>query len=101
MWDCQRAYRGGPQWQIGYRLVLREPGKAPVVLFEATDFGCSPCHAIDSNKCVASLMGFLTVRRGDTDSEYFEAYTQAQLDFAEQYAESLGAEVDYRFGDNN
>jgi hypothetical protein len=77
---------------------MRETGKAPVVLFEAEDFGCSPCHAIDGKECVAGLMGFLTLRKGDTDSEYFEAYTQAQLDFSEQYAESLRAEVYHRFG---
>ena len=69
------------------------------VLFEGEDFGCSPMHAIDSDETLAGIMGFLTLRPGDTDPEYFEGYTEAQLDYCSQHAEALACEVSRRFGD--
>jgi len=32
-----------------------------------------------------ALLGFLTLRPGDTDVEYFDAYTPEQMEFAESY----------------
>jgi hypothetical protein len=69
------------------------------VLFEGSDFHCSPLHAIDSNETVAALMGFLTLRKGDTDVEYFADYTPEQLGYSEEYAETLSCEVMARFGE--
>lgn len=71
----------------------------PTLLFEGEDFGCSPMHAIDSDECVAAIMSFLTLRPGDTDREYFEDYTEAQLDYCSQHAEALASEVLNRFGE--
>ena len=59
------------------------------LLFEGSDFCCSPMHAIDSDETLRALLGFLTLRKGDTDAEYFENYTQEQLDFADEHAETL------------
>lgn len=53
------------------------------VLFAGADFGVSAYSAIDSDDVVRSLMGFLTVRQGDTDREYFSAYTPDQLAWCE------------------
>ena len=80
------------------RYVLRQSGKRNPI-FDGSDFGCSPMHAIDSDDTVAALMTFLTLRPGDTDAEYFDNYTSAQLEFADMHAESLDAEVRARFGD--
>ncbi len=65
-----------------------------LVLFEGTDYNPSPCHAVDSDESVADLLGFLTLRPGDTDDEYFEEYTPRQLAFCEEHAESLGVYAD-------
>ena len=46
-------------------------------------------------------MGFLTLRPGDTDPEYFENYTQEQKEFADQHAEALAVAVMDRFGEEN
>ena len=100
MWDCHHPHNGGPQWQIGYRLTMRE-NRRSVVLFEGEDFGCSPCHGIDSDHAVEALMGFLTLRPGDTDRDYFANYTAEQTDFCQQHAEALSAEVQARFCDEN
>lgn len=80
---------------IGY--VLRHRGK---VLFIGDDFGCSPMHAIDSDAAVRDLMGFLTLRPGDTDDEYFHDYAQAQLDYCSEHAEALSMTVYDRFGED-
>ena len=98
-WDCGKQYRNGPQWQVGYRLTMRENGKSKTI-FCGEDFGCSPLHAIDSDACVKDLMGFLTLRPGDTDREYFENYTPEQLEYCEQHAETLGVIVCDRFGED-
>lgn len=99
MWDTM-DYRGDgifAKHRLGYRLTMHEPGKAPVVLFTGEDFGASPCHAIDADETVCGLMGFLTLRPGDTDREYFEEYTETQKDYCDCFAESLSCEVSCRF----
>ena len=83
---------------LAYALKQREGGHTSVV-FEGTDFRPSPLHADDSNATVAALLGFLTLRPGDTDRDYFEGYTPAQREFCEQHAEALSAESFYRFGE--
>ena len=66
-------------------------------LFDGVDFCCSPLSAIDSDDTVAAVMGFLTLRPGDTDEEYFDDYTDTQRQYCEEHAESLAGEVYCRF----
>lgn len=83
---------------IAYKLTMREPGaRKSTVIFDAADYHGSPAHADDSDANVEGLMGFLTLRPGDTDPEYFESYTPAQRAYCEQWAESLSLEVSARF----
>ncbi len=84
---------------VGYRLSMKEPNKTSMVLFDGSDFHCSPMYAIDSDECVNSLMNFLTLRPGEADKEYFDAYTDTQLDYCNNHAESLSCIVHDRFGD--
>ena len=102
LWDTHRMI--GNKCRLGYRLTLirsnakrREDRRQ--VIFEGEDFGCSPLHAIDSDACVESIMGFLCLRPGDTDAEYFKDYTDWQKDFCDQDAEALNCEVQRRFCD--
>ena len=74
--------RGG--WYIGYRLTEYDSGSA-TVLFEGYDFSASPMWAVDSDECMGCIMGFLTLRPGDTDEEFFEDYTPRQLEFCDQH----------------
>lgn len=86
--------------RIAYRLTMREPGaRRSVVIFEGSDYSGSPMHADDSDDNVAGLMGFLTLRPGDTDAEYFESYTPEQRAYCDAHAESLSCEVMTRFGE--
>lgn len=64
--------------RIGYE--LRDPSGA--VLFAGSDFGPSPMHADDADATLRGRLGFLTLRPGDTDAEYFAEYSPAQLAFA-------------------
>lgn len=86
--------------QVGYRLrMMNTRVHKPIVLFESPgDFRCSPMHAIDSDECVRQLMGFLCLRPGDVYKEYFQDYTDVQMEFATEHAESLELEVCGRFG---
>ena len=77
--------------RIGYRMLWK--GK---VIFEGRDFGPSPLHAIDSRETALAVMGFLCLRKGDTDKEYFEGYTEKQRAWSESYeCECLGADCSW------
>lgn len=73
------------QSYIAYELASPEGA----VIFEGSDFAGSPMHSDDSDDTLRSLLGFLTLRLGDTDREYFENYTPEQIAFRDGPAESL------------
>lgn len=97
VWDTHRTDSYGKS-VLGYSLFLTKPGTL-LELFRGEDFHCSPMHAIDSDDAIAGIMGFLTLRPGDTDAEYFKDYTQTQLDYCNEHAEALACEVSNRFGE--
>lgn len=72
------------KWILGYEFYCED-----TLVFEGEDFCCSPCHSVDSNRTVASLLTFLALRPGDTDREYFDTYTEQQMDFAMEHGEML------------
>lgn len=74
----------GPVNRLGYR--FRFHGKT---IFEGQDFGPSPLHPIDSDESVAALLHFLALRPGDVEEEYFETYTEGQMNFAIDHGEEL------------
>ncbi len=99
MWDENLPSHDG-KTRITYQLWQVKTGTpCKALLFEGNDFRCSPLDGIDSDDCVKILMGFLTLRPGDTDREYFQNYTPAQLEYCSQFAESLSLEVYNRFGE--
>ncbi|MCK5942490.1 MAG: hypothetical protein KAI24_11005 [Planctomycetes bacterium] len=78
-WDAANLQRPGPteRARIGYEL-RDESGN---VLFSGSDFGPPPLYAIDSDDTLRALLGFLTLRPGDTDADYFDDHSEAQLAF--------------------
>ena len=72
----RRDNRG--QTVIGYTF---GPCGAPSI-FSGEDFAGSPMDADDSDETLRNLLGFLTLRPGDTDAEYFATYNARQLDWA-------------------
>jgi hypothetical protein len=87
------------QERMGYRLTMKKPGERRIVLFEGKDFGRAPGNTEDGAETVVAIMGFLTLKPGDTDPDYFAAYSDVQRDYCERYAESLSVEVQARFCD--
>lgn len=82
-WDTGRT-RGG-SWRrnrLGYE--LRDP--AGEVLFQGDDYCPSLAWADDSDEALRGLCGFLFLRPGDTDAEYFAGYSDRQRAFAESDA---------------
>lgn len=49
------------------------------VIFEGNDFYAPGDWAWDLKTCVYSLLVFLSLQEGDTDSEYFDNYTPEQI----------------------
>lgn len=112
LWATPRTDSRG-QTILGYRLTQSGPERAweiphkagratlrRVTLFSGEDFAGSPLHADDSDATVAAIMGFLTLRPGDTDADYFTDYTDAQRAYCAEHAEALASEVYSRFGEN-
>ena len=60
---------------------LRDP--AGDVLFRGADFRPSPMHADDADETLRGLLGFLTLRPGDTDRSNFAEYSERQRAFSE------------------
>ena len=77
---------GYGKWVLAYRLF--DNGN---LVFEGHDFHCPPLYAVDSDWTVSGLLAFLSLRPGDTDSEYFDGYSPEQLGWVESgRAEELG-----------
>ena len=70
------------KWRMAY--VLLDEGK---VIFKDDDF-FSP-NDLDEKWNVAELLGFLSLRDGDTDDEYFESDTPEQTAWRDERAEEL------------
>lgn len=73
-WEVGTRFSTG-QRHIGYAFYASGD---TTPLFVGEDFGCAPSDAIDSDACLCGILLFLCLKPGDTDSEYFEAYTHAQ-----------------------
>ena len=89
----------GTHSTLAYTLSMKAPGMPRVVLFEGADYGVPSHQCIDSDDAVRGLLGFLTLRPGDTDAEYFEGYTDEQRAFCDEHAEALSYESMRRFGE--
>jgi hypothetical protein len=91
VWDTRRLDESGKQL-LSYRFWRETLSGNSVIeqtLFEGTDFHCSPVEASDSDATLRSLLGYITLRPGDTDEEFFYDYSEAQMEFARGDAEEL------------
>jgi len=74
LWQTGRS-RSGDRDRLSY--VLSE--NSVPVFYGLSDLGIPPHMAIDSDLSVCACLFFLALRQGDTDSDYFENYTDTQL----------------------
>lgn len=89
VWDTYRTGRHGGE-TLGYafsRIGESEP------IFAAEDFGAPAIktrgESLDGDATLRSLLSFLTLREGDTDSDYFAGYTERQWAFSRGDAEEI------------
>jgi len=87
LWDTGRTRDG--KSVLHYALFDGTQPYGKGIVFEGEDFCASPMHAIDSDATVAALLSFLSLQTGDTDAEYFDTYTPAQLAWRDRRAEGL------------
>jgi hypothetical protein len=94
------------EWESdGFRLDLYDTGRVDrrgqtilaydfwdgdALIFQGSDFAGSPLHADDSPATIGTLLGWLSLRPGDTDKDYFADYTPAQLAWCQERGELLG-----------
>ena len=84
LYETDRTDRHGQPY-LAYELT----GPEGELIFSGEDFRPSPLSAIDSDSTLRALLGFLTLRPGDTDADYFEGYTERQMRFVDEDAENL------------
>ncbi|MEV7012697.1 hypothetical protein [Streptosporangium sp. NPDC051022] len=82
------GYRDGRiQWY--YRLSRKRR-----TIFAASDIRSAAGTVLSTQELVnaaRSVLAFLTLRPGDVEAEYFDAYTATQLTWRDRYAEELAA----------
>lgn len=83
MWDTGRR-DGRGQTVIAYEL-----RHGDTTIFQGVGFAGSPLHADDSDATVGSLLTFLSLRPGDTDTEYFQSYSATQTQWVDHNGEEL------------
>ncbi|GLW26486.1 hypothetical protein Mame01_65280 [Microbispora amethystogenes] len=80
-----RTDEGRIRWR--YRLSRRRR-----TIFSGSDI-CSGVGAIlvpsELSSAARTVLHYLTLRPGDTDADYFDSYTRAQLEWRDRYAEEL------------
>jgi hypothetical protein len=82
LFDTGNRMPGASQWRLAYKFSSVQEKKQKII-FKGDEYGCSPCHATDSDASVRELLDFLTLKPHDTDEEYFKDYTPAQLDWCQ------------------
>jgi hypothetical protein len=78
LWDTGHTDEYGKSI-LHYALFDEQQPNGKGIVFEGTGYRPSPLHAIDSDESVAGILSFLSLGEGDTDSEYFDNYTETQL----------------------
>ncbi len=76
----------------------REDGKTPIgyrfyhddrLIFEGDDVAVPAGQTLDGDQTVRGVLGFVALRPGDVEADYFTGYTPAQLAWRDQHAEDL------------
>ena len=93
------------EYTVGYTLAIRYVSKEcnnsliNEVIFCSSNINIPTWYSITSDYAVKTVIGWLTLKPGDTDEEYFSSYTPEQLEFCKKHAENLVIEVETLFGD--
>ncbi|MPZ67524.1 MAG: hypothetical protein GEU83_19195 [Pseudonocardiaceae bacterium] len=75
--------------RMGYRFLHGQE-----LVFAGDDYAIPAHQTVDSDDAVRALLGFLSLRQGDTDPEYFDCYSERQREWADHYGEELALHAD-------
>ncbi len=90
--------------------MIRRDGKSHVVcqlrfggrtIFDPDHFAIGMPGCVDDDSAKASVLGWMSVKPGDTDAEFFDDFTPEQLEFVEHYGEELSLVRELRFGEGS
>lgn len=98
VFDAERSC--GTHRQVAYRFFDSEAPDPAEPLFQGDDYGVPMHKSIDGDGSIAGLLGFLSLRPGDTDPDYFDAYTERQRDWCEARGEDLSMAALDAFGED-
>lgn len=73
--EWQNKFRDGRQW-ASYELK-----DGDTVLFSGNDLAPAPGFELSHRVVVSDVIGFLTLKKGDTDPEFFDNYTPDQMEW--------------------
>lgn len=99
-----RAFDGEHQDpKTGHRRIDAELRQGGEVIFPrgATYCAVNRWTSIDGLAAKELVMSLFAMKPGDTDPDYFDGYTQRQLEWAERNGEYLGLEREARYCDEN
>lgn len=80
--------------RVGYRFFYDDE-----LIFEGDNYRISVFDKKDDDATIATLLSFLSLRKGDTNKEYFDNYTEKQLAFSEEHGEELSIIIYDQFGE--
>lgn len=85
------AYDANNVGSYGHSRVDIEVKQNGKVIFKRGDLyvGIPSGHSIDDGYVKEAVLSCVAMKPGDTDREYFDSYSQEQLDWANQYGEDL------------
>jgi hypothetical protein len=95
MLDTGRTdHRGATIVRTRVRCIKAGDGfSAGQIVFDHEEIALSPCDASDSDAAFGSVLGWLSLKPGDTDADFFEDYSDPQIEFAESFGEHLSLEA--------
>lgn len=84
----------------GLRPLIDGWNKFRCILWKSGETWCSPSplHEDDSDAVKALVTSLVSIKPGDTDSDYFAHHTPEQLAFCERYGEELSMLSEERYG---
>lgn len=94
-----RVFDNLPQRQDGKFPLDCEVRQGGRTIFPRGSFviGLPPIHGTDSADAKRAVLSWLSVKPGDTDREFFESYTDDQIDFVIRNGEALSLEAERRY----
>ena len=64
------------------------------LIFQGEGFFASPLHSLDGDETVAALLAFLSLRPGDTNPDWFAAYSAGQRAWCREHGEELSCQLE-------